>query len=182
MKQAFIVSKVFVSILVLLAAGAVAKPRFGHSAIPNFHQVNDNLYRGAQPQGGGIEQLKALGIKSILDMRGASPETRLEKESAEQLGLRFFAVPLSPLHAPSDEQIRRVLAVVMDQANWPVFIHCERGKDRTGTVVACYRIVHDGWTADRAISEARHFGMSKMEFAMRRYVHHYYRANQVARA
>jgi protein tyrosine/serine phosphatase len=55
----------------------------------------------------------------------------------------------------------------------PIFLHCRRGKDRTGTIVACYRIQHDNWDNRRALEEAGHFGMSSLERAMRSYIEHF---------
>jgi protein-tyrosine phosphatase len=55
-----------------------------------------------------------------------------------------------------------------------VFVHCRRGADRTGTVVACYRIGHDRWDGGKAIAEAKADGMSVFQVAMRRYVERYY--------
>jgi len=56
-----------------------------------------------------------------------------------------------------------------------VFVHCKRGADRTGTIIGCYRIAHEGWTADRALSEAKQYGMSWLERGMREYISDYHR-------
>jgi tyrosine-protein phosphatase SIW14 len=71
---------------------------------------------------------------------------------------------------PSDESVRRVLAVLEDRTGGPVFVHCRRGADRTGGVIACYRVEHDNWQNDRAVSEARSLGMSWYELAIQHYV------------
>jgi protein tyrosine/serine phosphatase len=51
-----------------------------------------------------------------------------------------------------------------------VFVHCRRGVDRTGTIVACYRIAHDHWENRKALAEAEANGMSWTEIAMKYYV------------
>jgi len=79
------------------------------------------------------------------------------------------------LSAPSDDQVARVMAVIENPDNQPVFIHCKRGSDRTGTIAAVYRISHENWTSERAIAEAKRYGMSWAEFGMRSYIESYYK-------
>ena len=146
------------------AAGAVAP------GVPNFHQVNEHIYRGAQPKGEGWDSLAKLGVKTVIDLRPASEHScRAEERAVEGAGMRYVNVPFSGSHAPSDEKIRKALALLEDSAD-PVFLHCRRGADRTGTVVACYRVAHDGWSNRKALQEAISFGMSWIEFGMQRYV------------
>src|SRR5215210_9151900 len=82
---------------------------------------------------------------------------------------------LPGLTRPSDKQIARVVEIIDAPENGPVFIHCKRGSDRTGTIIAVYRISHDKWTANQAMSEARNLGLSWVEFGMKDYISDYYR-------
>jgi protein tyrosine/serine phosphatase len=66
-----------------------------------------------------------------------------------------------------------VLALLNDESAGPVFIHCRRGNDRTGMIIACYRISHDHWENRKALDEAIANGMSWAEIAMRHYVLHF---------
>jgi protein tyrosine/serine phosphatase len=145
------------------------------------------LYRGAQPLSGGVKKLASLGIKTIINLRGEDELSRKEKQDAEAAGMHYFSLSMAGLSAPSDEQVRRVMAIIDNPENQPVFIHCKRGSDRTGTISAVYRIAHDGWTSDRAIAEAKTYGMSWTEFGMKGYISDYYKrrittANQSAAA
>jgi len=158
--------------LLLSAAAAQTEPHF--KELPNLRKVNEHFYGGAQPASGGIRKLVVLGIKTVVNLRGSDGSERTEESEVKDLGLRYYSVPMPGLSRPSDEQIARVMAIVDDQENWPVFIHCKHGSDRTGTVIACYRISHDNWTGERAISEAKHYGMSWVEFGMRDYIADYY--------
>jgi tyrosine-protein phosphatase SIW14 len=144
-------------------------------ALPNFHQVNQNLYRGAQPGAGGIQKLKELGVKTIINLRGADEGTEAEERDARSAGINYFNVPLDGLGRPSDEKVLKILALINDAKNWPVFIHCNHGKDRTGTIIACYRISHDGWTLDEAMKEAKRYGMSWVQLKMKDYIKDYAR-------
>ena len=158
--------------LLVSAAAAQSEPRY--KELPNFHRVSERLYRGAQPSPGGIRKLTELGIKTIINLRGEDENTRAEQREAEAAGLRYYAVAMPGLSRPGDEQVKHVMALIDAQENGPVFVHCKRGSDRTGTVVAVYRITHDGWTGTRAVDEARRHGMSWMEFGMRDYIGDYY--------
>jgi tyrosine-protein phosphatase SIW14 len=134
--------------------------------VNNFHQVDEHVYRGAQPNGQGFEGLAKLGIKTVIDLRGE----RSEETAVERAGMRYVRLPWSGYKAPAEAQIAAVLSLLNDNSAWPVFVHCRRGADRTGTAIACYRIAHDHWTNQQALSEAKTFGMSSMEVAMQRFI------------
>jgi tyrosine-protein phosphatase SIW14 len=171
--------------LALLAVTGAGSQVSQEKVLPNFHQVNEHLYRGAQPRSGGMQRLAAQGIKTIVNLRAEDEGTRAEEKDARAAGLRYFNVPMQGLSRPKDEQVERVLAIINDSQNWPVFVHCNHGKDRTGTIIACYRISHDGWTAEKAKAEAKHYGMSWVQFGMKDYIEDYYdkhRAERPARA
>lgn len=162
------------AVAVLASIGA-AQTALSYREIPNFHKVSDKLYRGAQPLSGAAGKLAELGVKTIINLRGEVDVTRVEQKEAEAAGLRYFSVEMPGLSAPSDDQVARVMAIINNPENQPVFIHCKRGADRTGTITAIYRISNEGWTAERAIAEARLRGMSWAEFGMRSYIADYYK-------
>jgi tyrosine-protein phosphatase SIW14 len=164
-----------VVVLLLIAAAGAPSREPEKEILPNFHQVNEHLYRGAQPLAGGMKELASRGIKTIINLRGEDEGTRVEEAEAEAAGLRYFSVPLPGFGRPSDEQVEKVLAFIDDAKNWPVFVHCHHGEDRTGTIIAVYRISHDGWTVERAKKEAKHYGMSRFQFAMKDYIEDYAR-------
>ena len=135
--------------------------------VPNFHQVDERIYRGAQPSPEGFQALAKMGIKTIVDLRREPEQFQAEARMVEALGMRFLSVPMT-LHAPSDQQISRVLEELNSGAT-PVFVHCQGGRDRTGTVIACYRMAHDGWDSKKALNEARVDGMRR-DPGMKKYV------------
>jgi tyrosine-protein phosphatase SIW14 len=144
-------------------------------AVHNFHEVDERVYRGGQPTPEGLKELSKFGIKTVIDLTGGAEHSREEKEAVQALGMQYVHVPMHGLQAPTDESMWRVLGYLSPSASatWPVFIHCKRGKDRTGTVVACYRITHDHWDNLKALQEAKMNGMSKMERAMQQYILHF---------
>jgi len=158
-----------------LAAFVLSLPAFADSpkGVDNFHQINEHLYRGAQPTADGFRALAQLGVKTVLDLRESGNRSVEEKKAVEAAGMRYINMPFAGFSAPSPEQIAKVLAIFNDDSEGPVFVHCRRGADRTGTVVACYRISHDHWTNARALAEAKADRMSWTEFAMHGFVQHY---------
>jgi tyrosine-protein phosphatase SIW14 len=157
-----------------LIIGTANNPAFGRglpaqNSILNFGQVNEGLYRGAQPDEAAIQSLKRLGVKVIIDLRMADDTWKKEAIEAQANGIIYTNVPLRGASRPVEDQVAKALAIIQT-APGPVFVHCQHGCDRTGTVIACYRIQHDGWSGEAALAEARRYGMSKLERGMRAYV------------
>jgi tyrosine-protein phosphatase SIW14 len=148
----------------------------GATSIQNFGKVNQNYYRGSQPTEAEIGQLKAMGIKSVIDLRKDNqPE---ERSWVEGSGMRYFNIPLKSSEAAADEKTNHFLQLVNDPQNWPVFVHCKGGRHRTGALTAVYRITHDGWTAEEAFREMKEYEFEHGFFggpsAQKKYVFSYY--------
>lgn len=147
-------------LLVLLAGAGVPSSARGESPaaqieIPNFGKVNEHLYRGAQPDEKQYAALAALGIGTIIDLRDdARPWAR---RSAERAGIRYVNLRLSSVVPPTSEEGAYFLQLVKDSVDGPVFVHCAGGRHRTGVLVALYRMVVDGWTAERAYEEMKQY-------------------------
>lgn len=116
--------------------------------LSNFYKVSDNLYRGAQPKKAGFEELKKLGVKTIVNLRNSN----LDEKMITGSGFNYFHIPISSIF-PKKKKFARFLEIVSDPANCPVFVHCRRGADRTGTAVALYRIKVQEWKVEDAINE-----------------------------
>jgi tyrosine-protein phosphatase SIW14 len=171
-------NRLTVMLLLVLTASASAQERTAspatppviHSAygdklrlpgLPNFGRVNDSLYRGAQPHAAGMQQLKNLGITTIVDLRVENPALRdTEKQEAESLGIRFVSIPVNGWSPPSNDQVAQFLSLFHDPAKEKVFVHCRFGEDRTGVFVAAYRMAYQNWPATQAINEMYSFGFN----------------------
>jgi tyrosine-protein phosphatase SIW14 len=149
-----------------------------YQELPNFHQVNEHLYRGAQPKADGFRRLAQLGVRTVVNLREDDDLANKEEAEARAAGLRYFNLPMKTTGRPADEQVAKTLAILDNVENQPVFVHCHHGEDRTGLIVAIYRIVHDGWTSERAKAEANHFGMHPWETGMKDYIHDFYQRRQ----
>ena len=174
MKPKLIYHLAAVAALALFASAAQLQQRSDHKNLPNFHQVNSKLYRGAQPKVGGLQELADLGIKTVVNLRGKGEGGQKEEEEARSKSLRYFNVPFERAGRPRDAEIEQVLSIINDPENQPVFVHCAQGVDRTGTVIAVYRIAHDGWTSQEAKEEANRYGMHPWEMGMKNYIHDFY--------
>ena len=138
-------------------------------AIPNFHQVNDHVYRGGQPEPEAWPVLSKMGVKTVIDLRREDEHsTTAEAQAVAAAGMKYINVPMKGVVAPTDEQMARILLALDSQE--PVFVHCKRGADRTGAVIACYRIRHDGWKREQAMKEAKAAGMGFGQFGLKHYV------------
>lgn len=124
-------------------AKAVEKP-----GLPNLHKINDQMYRGAQPEANGYEELSKMGIKTIICLRETDPDLKAIKGS----NMQCVHIPMKTWH-PTKEEVVKFLETATDKSKQPIFVHCKHGSDRTGTMCAIYRIVIEDWSKADAIEE-----------------------------
>jgi protein tyrosine/serine phosphatase len=180
---------VLAAMLLSLAAPAFAQEPcafdFPHDANPtpirdedicNFHQVDAQLYRGGPPRPSAFPKLAALGVRTILDLEESSSAAR-EREALEQFNrqvqpqerITLISFPITQTEiywsGLSDDQVRKLFGLIQ-QAPKPLFIHCFYGKDRTGAVVALYRMATGQKTYDEAHEEALHYGYSRYDLGL----------------
>jgi tyrosine-protein phosphatase SIW14 len=131
--------------------------RLKEKGVPNFGEVTPTLYRGGLLKAQGIKALKRLGINVVVDTH-ANDES--EERDVQKLGMKYVAIPW---HCPwpHDEVFAKFLKVVHDDKGKKIFVHCRLGDDRTGMMVAAYRMAEEGWTADEAMNEMRSFGFTR---------------------
>lgn len=167
------ISRTFVFVLILSGcatggSGPTSRPaavRNQIEGIENFARVSPDLYRGAQPTREGFVELKELGVRTVISLRGSDADSA----KLRGLGIRYVNIPCSAW-AMDDREVAEFLKIVADPANRPVFVHCHRGADRTGCAVAAYRIVENGWAVDEAIREMRSFGHFGLYAQLRQYL------------
>jgi protein tyrosine/serine phosphatase len=174
----------------LAAALAVAAPWNAHAltispeqaGITNFGQVDENYFRGGQPDANGITRLDGLGIKTVIDLQ--EDPVAGEPGWVEAAGMKYFNIPLSGSRPATAEQTAHFLALVNDPQNWPVYVHCHAGRHRTGEMTGIYRLTHDTWTADQAYAEMQKFGYYSFPShgSLKTYVYSYYDAHRGALA
>jgi len=163
----FLVSFALVCVTNVCFAGYRGLPP--SEGILNFGKINDSLYRGAQPDAAGIQNLKRLGIKTIINLRMTGDVWKAEEAEARAGGILYTNLPMKGLGRRTHEQVAQALSLINTLPS-PVFIHCEHGCDRTGTIIACYRLKHDQWSSQSSLQEARTYGFSRWERGMRKCV------------
>ncbi len=137
--------------------------RIKQKGLPNLGEVTPALYRGAQPTAEGIETLQKMGIDIVVDMRAGPHES--EEQTVTQRGMRYISIP-SACYSPKDDTFAQFLAVVRENPDKKIFVHCQLGADRTGMAVASYRMAEQGWSADQAMREMQVFGFSSAHHMM----------------
>jgi tyrosine-protein phosphatase SIW14 len=115
-------------------------------------KVGEGVYRG--PRLGNLNELKSLRVRTILDLENNTGAVSREEAVAKELGIEVINIPMSEITRPSPADLVKSVEIMGDPALQPVYVHCLHGRDRTGLAVAAYRILHDGWSVDRAYREA----------------------------
>ncbi len=152
---------------------ALALPALAGSSVPgikNFYQVDAHVYRGAQPTDEGFKYLAKIGVDTVIDLREADERSGAEEKVVRGTGMKYVNIPMTGLTPPTKAEITKILGIMKDNTTGPVFVHCKRGADRTGVVIASYRIDHDHWDNARALSEAKACGMSLFQFPRQSYI------------
>jgi hypothetical protein len=124
--------------------------------IPDFAEVTPTLYRGAQPRKHGFETLAKMGVQIVIDLRGDRDGERKEVTS---LGMQYV-----PMHwecsFPKDKTFADFLTLIRKNPGKKIFVHCRVGDDRTGMMIAAYRMAEQGWSPKQAMKEMTEYGFN----------------------
>ena len=124
--------------------------------IPDFGEVTSTLYRGGQPKEHGFEALAKMGFQIVIDLRG---DRDSEREEVTRLGMQYVSMSWQ-CSFPKDSIFAEFLTLIRTNPGKKIFVHCRVGDDRTGMMVAAYRMAEEGWSAERAKKEMTSFGFS----------------------
>lgn len=110
----------------------------------NFGKVSDGVYRSNHPSHKRFEAYAAMGVKTVLNLRGAAkqPHHLFEVESCANLGLRLVTIQMSARQAPKTSSLIDLLEA-FETIERPFLMHCKSGADRTGLAAALYLMVQD---------------------------------------
>lgn len=131
--------------------------------LPNFGEATTTLYRGGQPSKRGFRILAEMGVNIVVDLRGSRDS---ERKIVTHLGMQYVALPWH-CSFPKDKTFAQFLTLLRENPNKKIFVHCRLGDDRTGMMIASYRMAQEGWSAEKAEKEMERYGFS---FAHRRLI------------
>lgn len=120
--------------------------------IENFYRVDDGVYRSGQPTAAAFREMEQLGIKEVLNLRNYHSD----KDEAEGTNIKLHRVAMTA-HSSEWDKLVEALRIIKNRKE-PIVIHCWHGSDRTGLVVALYRLVFQGWTKEEALYELENGG------------------------
>jgi tyrosine-protein phosphatase SIW14 len=132
--------------------------------VANFAAVTPELYRGGQPSARGFQELKNLGVAIDVNLRAGREQGEKEKQTVEALGIRYVGVPWSSFHGPRDAQVAAFLELLSENPDKRIFVHCREGRDRTGVMIAAFRIADQHWPAPAAVQEMEAFHFHSLWF------------------
>lgn len=156
--------------LVLLMAFSIPSfARVAENGLPNFHEVTQNIYRSGRPASGGLQYLKDSKFKLVINLENNEGAVRSELNEAARVGIEEWVSMMEYFKPPTDAQVNEILAKLQDPRNFPILLHCHHGKDRTGMIMALYRVEVQGWDPEKAYKEMLDLGFSKFLVALDRY-------------
>ncbi|HXC69305.1 MAG TPA: tyrosine-protein phosphatase [Pyrinomonadaceae bacterium] len=134
---------------------SISQASVSNVSIKNFGQMDDRFFRGGQPKKDEYQELAALGIKTVIDLR--DDPTEYEKGSVEALGMKYVNIPMSDSSYPETAKIDAFLKLVDDPSTGKFYVHCAGGRHRTGVAGAVYRFNHYNWTYDQVYAEMKKY-------------------------
>ncbi len=135
--------------------------------VPNYKVVRDGLATSGEPSPKARGRLRALGFRTVIDLRTQAEGIRGEEAAVRAQGLRYVSVPVTP-GSFTIEDVRKVKAVLDDAEAAPVLLHCSSA-NRVGAVWTVLR-VQEGLPLAKAELEGQSIGLKSedMRQAVRR--------------
>ena len=143
-------------------ASGPPSPREGD--IRNFGEISAGIYRSSFPGSCNIEHLQSLKLKTLITLVTTPFEPQVERWLSSK-DVKHYRINI-PAHKTSEdvipmEAIAQVMALLTDDTKRPILMHCNKGKHRTGCVVACFRKLQ-GMDDVNAITEYHNFARPKV--------------------
>lgn len=106
---------------------------------PNRHRLSSEAWRAAQPLPHQIRDLKRRGVRTVVNLRGATDTSTyaFEQTACREAGLALVDFAVRSRAAPTRAE---VLAArdLFSSVQYPILLHCKSGADRAGLMSALY--------------------------------------------
>lgn len=125
----------------------------------NFRRVTGQIYAGGAPDADFLNFLRnTLKVKTILSL-DANVAAKISP-IVKSLGMQHLVVPINPGETRMTDQLNYLVRNVPEilSNRQPIYVHCLHGSDRTGFVIALYRVKRENMNCNAALNEARKFG------------------------
>lgn len=143
----------------------------------NFRKVTPQLYRSGLISKEAVPYLKQLGIKTVLTFDNKPKRVAEEQQFLEVAGIKPVSIPWSGWDDPDDATIRKIHDIMNTSELQPILVHCKHGQERTGVVLATWRIAHQNWDFDRAYQEMKSCGFRPFQYGhLKKYVYNFEKA------
>ena len=126
--------------------------------LPNLHRVTPLLYRAAQPLTGCAPGLHLLGVKTLINLRQTVDDAALLPPDIAQV-----RIPMKSRNLAEDDYaviVAALRAIKSGLQSGAVLVHCHHGADRTGGIIALYRVLFQNWSKADALDEMQNGGFN----------------------
>lgn len=138
----------------------------------HFSKVAEGFFRGPRPK--SLEHLQMMGVKRIINLQSGFyelvSEDKRENQYPVDFGMEYYDLGSSNIFPPENKTIDKVLELLKDGKF--TYVHCFSGVDRTGFIVACYRMAVQKWGYQEAHQEfvdmGRHWWFSHWRYSLRK--------------
>jgi tyrosine-protein phosphatase SIW14 len=144
-------------------------------SVIHFAEIEPGVYRSGLIPEAAAPLLEELGVKTVINFDNLEERARKEAAHLKLFGIYTVWMPWSGWGDPSTEEVDKFLSLMKTPDLRPIWIHCKRGSERTGTMMAIWRI-DSGWPVEKAYQEMRKFEYRRFfQGHLKRYVYRYAR-------
>lgn len=134
-------------LLLLCSCQSQINPNANSMLPDNFHKISSDVFRSEQPSAKQMQYLDKLGFKTVINLRlWHNDQDEIKNTGISEVWIKLRAGNII------DEKVIEILQAIRKSPK-PILIHCWHGSDRTGVIIAMYRLVFQNWTKEQAINE-----------------------------
>jgi tyrosine-protein phosphatase SIW14 len=127
--------------------------------LSRYTQVTPTIWRGPRPEGEDFDEINKR-FKYVLSLEGIKEDEKEKIQFKPSIKLISYPISFSEIYFTGLNQssFDILLGTLSLYSIDPTLVHCQHGEDRTGLVIAAYRVRYQGWTKETAMEEALKLG------------------------